>query len=190
MSDGPTETERRVNPAHSQLMSAPLVTVRSDGSFVGVLLPTWVTDMVSDVPLACGYFTVVNSGPSTTWTVSPRPLIRSMCAPAGWPPPSRGLLVAQRVVHRRGAHGSPVGAAVGLEGVEPVQLELSGGGDGEPGGFGPVGDLDADVARVGGDRLDLLGHRVRRKRPAQVSVASADGAGCRRRRSWWPPSAG
>ena len=64
--------------AYSQLISAPLVTVRSSGSSVGVAAPLWMTLMLTREPLGGGALTPVKSEPSSTWTRSPLPVTRSI----------------------------------------------------------------------------------------------------------------
>src|SRR5690349_1894087 len=66
---------------YSQVVSAALVTVRSSGSSVVVLLDvprsscTWTVE-----PLGDGGVTELKSEPSTTRTTSPMPVVRSMVA--------------------------------------------------------------------------------------------------------------
>ena len=63
---------------YSQVVSAALVTERSSGSWVGVLPLPWRTWTCTEDPLGFGGLTVAKSEPSTTCTVSPFPLTRSI----------------------------------------------------------------------------------------------------------------
>ena len=63
---------------YSQVVSAALVTERSSGSWVGVLPLPWSKCTCTEEPLGFGGLTEAKSDPSTTCTVLPLPLTRSI----------------------------------------------------------------------------------------------------------------